>query len=93
MAEENVIEVNQYDGIVINEYSGNYSLNAVKKGSNEVWYKVWVFLSKWDKAAGGAVADDKKRVMSVRIGDSSAEAVQTLRALIDALVGTNTKGG
>ena len=39
MAEENVIEVSGRDGITINEYNGKYSLNAVEKGNNEVWYK------------------------------------------------------
>ena len=87
--EKDVLKVNQYDGIMINEYNGKINLNAVERGSNEVWYKVWCFLSSWSKEAGGPVPNDKKRVMSVHIGDSKAEAVTNLRKIIDLLVGEN----
>ena len=90
MAEENVIEVSGRDGITINEYNGKYSLNAVEKGNNEVWYKKWVFLSKWSKEAGGPVADESKRVMSVKIGDSKAGAIETLKQLMNSLTGKTT---
>jgi len=68
-------------------------MNALIKLANSKWDE-GVELSDYDGAIS-LVMDAHEGMYGGRviIGHSSAEAVQTLRALIDALVGTNTKGG
>ena len=84
MTEENVIEVNNYDGIQVDLYDGKYSLLAMQKGQNEVWYKRWVFLSRWKD--GKPVADEKKMPMCVRLGDKE-QARQILKSIWEQIGG------
>jgi len=79
--EDKVIAVDTYNGMYLEQHEGNYSLKAIQIGKNEVPYLIWVFLSKWSKAAGGAVPDDKKRPMAVRLGTRS-EAVKALKQIL-----------
>ena len=76
-------------GVTVNEYNGSISLNKVEKGSNEVLYQQWVFLSKWQN--GGAVPDDKKRPMGIWLGEDKAQAVQYLRQLASIIQGIPEK--
>lgn len=77
-----VIETAKNYGVEVEEYKGIYGLVANTKGQNEVWYKVWVFLSKWQNKQ--AVPDDKKRPMSIRLGDKDT-AIKTLQTLLKQL--------
>lgn len=82
MNEENVIEINNYDGIQLDEYNGKYSLNAMQHGQNDVWYKRWVFLSRYKD--GEAVPDKKKQPMKVVLGDKS-KALEVLKHLYNQI--------
>ena len=86
--EDSMISTSYGDGILIEEYKGNYGLIATTRGNNEVNYRQWVFLSKWSKAAGGPVPDTKKRPMAVRLG---ADPVAVLEQLI--IEAKRMKGG
>ena len=74
---EDIIEVNQYNSVMINEYNGSITLQAINNGQDENYYQKWVFLSKWSKSAGGPVPDDKKRPMGVLLGDTVSDAKKT----------------
>ena len=80
--EDEIIKVDDQNGIEINEYNGNVSLNALELGQNGVWYRQWVFRSKWEN--GGPVASDKKQPMSIRLGPADGPVAI---AVIDALQG------
>ena len=84
MSEANIIKIDRYSGVALNEYDGKFSIQTYNLGSNEVWYLVWVFLSKWSKGSSKAVPDEKKRPMAVRIGDK-ATAIKTLQTLLKQL--------
>ena len=78
--EDEIIKVDDNNGIEINEYGGNVSLNALELGQNGVWYRQWVFRSKWEN--GGPVASDKKQPMSIRLGPADGQvAVAVIAAL------------
>jgi len=78
--EDEIIMVDDRNGIEINEYEGNVSLNAVELGQNGVWYRQWVFRSKWQN--GGAVASDKKQPMSVRLGPADGVIAMAVLAVL-----------
>ena len=84
--EEEVIKVDYYNSVMIEEYNGKYSICAVDNGQNECFYKKWVFLSRWRN--GEAVPDDRKMPMKVALGDDKAQAVRTLETLLVKLKGT-----
>ena len=86
MNEENIIEVDHYNSAYLEEYNGTYWLYALVKGSGQqaVWYKLWVFLSKYNK--GNPIPDDMKRPMAVRLGDKKT-AVKVLRELLKQVEG------
>ncbi len=85
--EFDVIKVDHYNSLQMQIYDGKVGLMAIQNGENGNHYKVWCFLSKWSKAAGGPVADEKKRPMAVRIGETRPEAVKVLRELLAQLEG------
>ena len=64
-----VIKVDQYKAVQLQEYKGIYGLLAlnVGGGENETYYKQWVFLSKWSN--GQSQPTDMRRPMGVRLGD------------------------
>ena len=84
MNEDMIVSVDANNSVLLEEYNEVFDLLALKKGQNGVWYKVWVFLSKWQK--GGAVPDDKKRPMAVRLGKKE-QALDTLKMLLSKLEG------
>ena len=79
--EDRVIEVDDKTGIYLEKYKEWYGLYGLQKGSNEVWYKIWVYISEWSKAAGDWIAGKKKKPMAVRLG-TKPEAVKALRQLL-----------
>jgi len=81
MEEENAIIVNDNgDGVLLEEYKGNYFLSATKRGQNDINNKQWVFLSKWQN--GRSVPDVKKQVMRVKLG---RDPMKILRAIAELL--------
>ena len=82
----NEIDTTHYDAVQLDEYNGTYSIKAVQKGQNDVYYLRWVFTSKWSKTSGGFVPDDKKRPMHIVLGDKQT-ALNTLREIINDLQG------
>jgi hypothetical protein len=81
---ETVLRVDHYNGIKVEQHNGVYGLLAMQKGSgeNEVWYKKWVFLSKWKNGKGEP--NDKKQPMAVRLGDKET-ALKVLREAWEAV--------
>jgi len=76
-------------GIQVNEYNGNYSLQAAKQKEDKI-YLDWAFLSKWDEGTRGFVPDEKKRPMSVYLGDRES-AIKALKFFLNEL--TRNDGG
>lgn len=82
-----VIEVDHYNGVQLRCYDGKYGLLSMQKGQNEVWYKKWVFLSRWSKSQKEPLPDTNKKLpMAVRLGDKQT-ALNTLKKLIKDLQG------
>jgi len=81
--EYDIVQTDEYTGVQMQMYNGRYGLLSMSRGQNDVWYKVWCFLSKWSNQR--PVPDDKKRPMSVRIGGDKAEAQTTLKELLRQL--------
>jgi len=81
-----VVEVDRYNAVGIYEYGGKYSLIALELKGDGVWHKVWVFLSKW--RSGASVPDDKKRVMSVKLGDKET-AKRVIKAIWEKIKSQN----
>jgi len=93
MTEDNVIQVDSYHGISVDAWvdrEGNktYSLKAHTMGSgeNKIWYPVWVFPSRYSKAEGKGVPDErqKPRPMSIQLGRRD-DAIQVLRQIAMAI--------
>jgi len=74
--EDALITTTYNDGILLQEYQGSYGLVATTRGNNDVNYKQWVFLSKWQN--GKAVPDNKKRPMAVRLGKDPVAVLEEL---------------
>ena len=83
--EKDVIKINTYDSIKLDEYKGKYSLCAVDNGQNETFYLKWCFLSKWEN--GAAVPGDRKMPMKIVLGDNKEQAISTLEILLAELQG------
>lgn len=81
---ENVIKVDYHNGISLEEYNGIYGLLSWKAGQNETWFKKYVFLSLSRK--GKYVPDERKRVMSVRLGKKDV-AIEVLEKILKELKG------
>ena len=79
--EDQVVSVDDKNGLYIEKYNEWYGLYGLQKGSNDVWYKIWVYISEWSKGAGDWVAGKKKRPMAVRLG-TKPEAVKALKQLL-----------
>jgi len=82
--EYDVVEVDYYKGVQLQDYNGTIGLLAMDKkgGENMVWYKVWVFLGKYVK--GKSLPSNKTRPMAVRLGDKET-AVKTLKEILRQL--------
>lgn len=84
MTEENIIEVNNYDGIKVDEYQGKYYLVAMQKGQNEVWYMRWCFLSRFKKGEKEPFPSDKKQPIKVVLGDKES-AMKNLKLIFELI--------
>lgn len=79
---DDVIKVDNYNGIIINEYEGSYSLNAVDAGQNDTYYIAWCMPSFFDKAQKKRRFREESRgekptPVKIKLGDSFAEAKVT----------------
>jgi len=81
MEDQKIIEVNNYDGIKVDEYNGKISLVAMQKGQNEVWYLKWAFLSRWKKGETEPVPDTKKMPMKVLLGNDKEQAQKIIKEI------------
>jgi len=85
LTNEDVIKVNYYNSIKLEEYNGKYSLCAVDNGKDETYYLKWCFLSEWKN--GAAVPGDRKMPMKIVLGDNKEQAIGTLELLLAELQG------
>ena len=85
LEEKDIIKINTYNSIKLEEYNGKYSLCAVDNGQNETFYLKWCFLSEWKN--GAAVAGDRKMPMKIVLGDNKEQAIGTLELLLAELKG------
>jgi len=86
-SDEEVLITGDYDGVKLNEYNDTFSLNAVHKGSNDVWYLVYIYNSRFKD--GESIPDPnqaKPWPMKVRLGDKET-TIKTLKALLAQLDG------
>ncbi len=75
--------VNDYgDGLILDEYNGQYSLIATTQGKDGTSYKRWVFLAKSEDRQ--LVATKKKLPMSVRLGNRET-AIRVLEQILTEL--------
>jgi len=80
-----VITDDRYDsGCGLQEYRGDYSLCEAKKGDSKTFLK-WVFPQKYDKDTKENYPGDKAFPMSIKVGSSKEEAIETLRRWLDIL--------
>ena len=70
-------------GILLEEYNGTYSLVLAKQGEGDKVWKEWVAPIYKKKPI------DKMLPWKIELGDSEAEAVETLRYFIELLGGTS----
>ena len=70
-------------GVELNEYNGNFSLQAATH-KDDKYYKEWVFLSRWNQDTRSAEPDEKKRPMGVYFGDRDS-AIKALRFFLKEL--------
>jgi len=66
--EESIIKIDDYNGLIINEYKGNFRIQEVQRGQNDVWYLRWTFLSEWKD--GKSRASNNRRPMGILLGDN-----------------------
>ena len=75
-------ENDQYNqGIELEEYDGTYSLVLAQKGNDENVYKKWCFPEYKKKPI------DKSVPWKIPLGNSEAEAIETLQYFIELLGG------
>jgi len=67
--EESIIKIDDYNGLIIDEYKGNFRIQEVQKGQNDVWYPKRVFLSDWKN---GKLVPLKNQIrwMGILLGDN-----------------------
>jgi len=82
--EYDVVEVDYYKGVQLQDHNGTFGLLAMDKrgGEHMVHYKQWVFLGKYVK--GKNLPSNKTRPMAVRLGDKET-AVRTLKEVLRQL--------
>ena len=72
------------EGIILDEYDGEWSLINANRGQNEVVYKKWCFPQKRGKNAGAA---DKAIPWKITLGKDKAQAIETLTWFLNVLKG------
>jgi len=75
-------------GVTLQEYKGTYSLVSSKEGKDGKVYSDWAFPQTRDRTHG-----EKAWPVKVKLGNSSAEAVQMLRLILAELVTTDAGKG
>lgn len=80
--ESKYIETNeQYnEGIAIDEYNGNISLSCVTRGKDGNLYLKWSYPS--ERVSGKSVPAEKMFPVKVFLGDSTENAISTLRQVL-----------
>ena len=83
--EKPVIEIDHYNGCWVESFTNNsgdrvYGLIGMNKGSNDVWYPIYVFPSKWSQTERKGVPDTgkKARPVSLRLGVGKKAALENL---------------
>ena len=69
------------EGIIIDEYNGEFSLIVGNRGDNETLYEQWVYPQKRD----GKGPIDKSLPWKTKLGKGKEVARETLKALIEML--------
>ncbi len=84
LEEEDVVKVDNYNSVTIQEYDGKFSLNAVQNGQNDNFYLKWAFPSEWKN--GKQKAGDKAWPVRVMLGDRET-AINVLSTVLIKLKG------
>jgi len=69
------------EGIIIDEYRGEFSLISANRGDNETLYEQWVYPQK----RGGKGPIDKSVPWKIKLGNNKEAAMKTLKILIGML--------
>lgn len=80
---DETMRVDQWNGVQLQKYKDTFQVLAMTPGGGEdaenVWYKQWVFLSRWENGQG-IPDEDKRRPMGIRLGDKET-ALNILKKL------------
>ena len=72
--------VDNYNGVSVDVYNNVFGLLAMNRGNNDVWYRRWIFRTRW--VNGASKPDGKAMPLAIRLGDK-ATALDTLKKLMD----------
>jgi len=78
---KDAIMINNYDGIVLQEYKGTYKLVEVEKYKGKIYMK-WMYPARWEY--GDRVPAKKALPIQIRLGDKET-AIKTLKMLLSYL--------
>ena len=72
--------IDDYNGVAVDVYKGIFAIMSMNKGQNDVWYKKWIFWSRW--LNGASKPDGKAKPLAIRLGDKTT-ALETLAKIRD----------
>lgn len=89
LTQEDVIVIDNYNSVKLDEYNGKYSLCAVDNGQNETYYMKWSYPKVFKN--GNSEPGEKMLPVKVIIGGDKEQAIMTLEQLLEELKGGATQ--